>query len=68
MSNKNVQLGFAYQLSEQATSRFDNSFEATTRDMNASTAEIVFGYSTAQIVHIVSIALKFQPDDEIVLS
>ncbi|KAM6507035.1 hypothetical protein FALCPG4_018425 [Fusarium falciforme] len=68
MSNKNVQLGFAHPLSEQATSRFDNAFEATTRYMNASTAEIVFGYSTAQIVRIVSIALKFQPDDEIILS
>ncbi|RSL69008.1 hypothetical protein CEP54_002556 [Fusarium duplospermum] len=68
MSNKNVQLGFAYPLSEQATSRFDNAFEATARYMNASTAEIVFGYSTAQIVRTVSIALKFQPGDEIVLS
>ncbi|KAH7230831.1 cysteine desulfurase [Fusarium solani] len=68
MSNKNVQLGFAYPLSEQATSRFDNAFEATTHYMNASTAEIVFGYSIAHIVRIVSIALKFQPDDEIVLS
>ena len=68
MSDKNVQLGFDYPLSKEATSRFGSAFEATARYMNASTEEIVFGYSTAQIVRAVSIALKFQPDDEIVLS
>ncbi|CAH0019645.1 unnamed protein product [Clonostachys rhizophaga] len=68
MADKNVQLGFDYPLSQQATSRFDTAFETTAKYMNASTDEIVFGYSTAQIVRAVSIALKFQPGDEIVLS
>ncbi|RJE26213.1 Aminotransferase [Aspergillus sclerotialis] len=68
MSETNVQLGFDYTISKQATSRVDKALEATARYMNASTDEIVFGYSTAQIVRAVSIALKFCPGDEIVLS
>lgn len=64
----NAQLRFNYSLSEQATSWFGSAFEATARFMNASTDEIVFKYSTAQIVRAVSVALKLQTGDEIVLS
>ena len=68
MATTNVQPGFDYSPSQQAANLIDGSLEATARYINASADEVVFGYSTAQIVRAFSIALKFQPGDEVVLS
>ena len=64
----NVQLGASYPVSQKSTNLFSKGHEAGARYINASPEQVVFGPSTTQHFRNVSVALKTEPGDEIVLS
>jgi cysteine desulfurase family protein (TIGR01976 family) len=68
LTTNNVQLGASYPVSQKSTSRFSAGHDAGAKYINASPDEVVFGGSTTQLFRNVSVALKVEPGDEIVLS
>lgn len=68
LSKYNVSPSAEYKVSQIAISGHLDGYKAAARYINASSDEIAFGPSTTQLVRNVSIALRFNPGDEIVLS
>lgn len=68
LSKNNVQLGASYPIAQKSTNLFNEGCEAGAKYINASPHEVVFGPSTTQLFRNLSIALKTEPDSEIVLS
>jgi selenocysteine lyase/cysteine desulfurase len=64
----NVQLGASYKVGKQSTARYSQGYEAGARYINAAKEEIVFGASTTQLLRNLSMTLKFEAGDEIVVS
>jgi selenocysteine lyase/cysteine desulfurase len=64
----NVQLGASYPVAQKSTKLFSEGHDAGARYINAAPEQVVFGPSTTQHFRNVSVALKTQPGDEIVLS
>ncbi|KAJ5143374.1 uncharacterized protein N7515_002161 [Penicillium bovifimosum] len=64
----NVQLGATYKTSKTSTNAYDNAYNVAAGFINAAPEEISIGVSTTQLLHNLSIALKVQPGDELVLS
>lgn len=68
LSKYNVSPSAEYKVSQIAISGHLDGYNAAARYINASSDEIAFGPSTTQLVRNISIALRFNPGDEIVLS
>ena len=68
LSNNNVQLGASYPIAQKSTSLFSAGHEAGAKYINADPSDVVFGPSTTQHFRNVSVALKVEPGQEIVLS
>jgi cysteine desulfurase family protein (TIGR01976 family) len=68
LSRTNVQLGASYPVSQASTSKFEAGHTAGAKYINANPKDVVFGPATTQLFRNVSVALKVQPGDEIVLS
>lgn len=68
LKTTNVQLGASYPVSQQSTSKFTGGHEAGAQYINASPEQVVFGPSTTQHFRNLSVALKTEPGDEVVLS
>ncbi|CAN8098636.1 unnamed protein product [Discula destructiva] len=66
--NSNVQLGATSSVGKQASSSYENAYQAAAAYINASRDEIVLGASTTQLFRNVSATLEFQAGDELVLS
>ena len=67
-SHNNVQLGASYPISQVSTNKFNDGHDAGAKYINALPNEVVFGPSTTQLFRNVSVALKVQPGQEIILS
>lgn len=68
LTNTNVQLGATYKTSKISTASHTNAYEAAAKFINAKPEEICLGVSTTHLLHNLSTALKFLPDDELILS
>ena len=68
LSTNNVQLGASYPVSQKSTSLFSEGHEAGAKYVNADPSEVVFGGATTQLFRNLSVALKVEPGQEIVLS
>ena len=68
LSSNNVQLGASYPISQKSTTLFSAGQEAGAKYINAKPNEVVFGPSTTQMFRNLSVALKVEPGQEIVLS
>ena len=68
LSMNNVQLGASYPISQKSTSLFSEGHEAGAKYVNADPSEVVFGPATTQLFRNLSVALKVEPGQEIVLS
>ena len=68
LSTNNVQLGASYPISQKSTSLFSEGHEAGAKYVNADPSEVVFGPATTQLFRNLSVALKVEPGQEIVLS
>ena len=68
LSSNNVQLGASYPISQKSTTLFSAGHEAGAKYINAKPNEVVFGPSTTQMFRNLSVALKVEPGQEIVLS
>lgn len=68
LSTNNVQLGASYPIAQKSTALFTEGHAAGARYINASPNEVVFGSSTTQLFRNLSIALKIEKGDELVLS
>ena len=68
LSTNNVQLGASYPVSQKSTSLFSEGHEAGAKYINADPSEVVFGPATTQLFRNLSVALKVEPGQEIVLS
>jgi cysteine desulfurase family protein (TIGR01976 family) len=64
----NVQLGASYPISQVSTNKFNEGHIAGAKYINAKPSEVVFGPSTTQLFRNLSVALKIEPDAEIILS
>ncbi|KAK5077651.1 hypothetical protein LTR70_009555 [Exophiala xenobiotica] len=68
LTTTNVQLGASYPVSQTSTSLFSAGHAAGAAYVNAKTEEVVFGPSTTQHFRNLSVALKTEPGDELVVS
>lgn len=68
LNSNNVQLGASYPVSQTSTNLFNEGHLAGAKYINAPPEQVVFGPSTTQHFRNVSVALKTEPSDEIVLS
>ena len=68
LSTNNVQLGASYPVSQKSTSLFSEGHQAGAKYINADPSEVVFGGATTQLFRNLSVALKVEPGQEIVLS
>ena len=68
LSSNNVQLGASYPISQKSTTLFSAGHEAGAKYINAKPNEVVFGPSTTQMFRNLSVALKVEAGQEIVLS
>ncbi|KIV99462.1 cysteine desulfurase, variant 2 [Verruconis gallopava] len=68
LSNTNVQLGATYPVGRQSTKAYTDGCKAAADYMNAAPEEIVIGPSTTQLFRNLSMAIKWRPGDELVLS
>jgi cysteine desulfurase family protein (TIGR01976 family) len=68
LTTNNVQLGASYPVSQKSTTLFSAGHEAGAKYINAGPDEVVFGPATTQLFRNLSVALKVEAGDEIVLS
>ncbi|KAF4302448.1 Aminotransferase class V/Cysteine desulfurase [Botryosphaeria dothidea] len=68
LSTNNVQLGASYPVGAASTKHFSDGLVAGAQYINAENDEVVIGGSTTQLFRNLSIALKFSPGDELVVS
>ncbi|KAL1849521.1 hypothetical protein Plec18170_007428 [Paecilomyces lecythidis] len=68
LSRTNVQLGATYNVAKACTTAYSNAFIPAAKFINAGADEISIGISTTQLLHNLSTALNFGPDDELILS
>lgn len=68
LSTNNVQLGASYPVSQKSTSLFSEGHQAGAKYINADPSEVVFGGATTQLFRNLSVALKVEAGQEIVLS
>ncbi|KAK5945532.1 hypothetical protein PMZ80_002737 [Knufia obscura] len=68
LTTTNVQLGASYPVAQTSTALFSAGHAAGATYINAKPEEVVFGPSTTQMFRNVSVALKTQPGDELVIS
>ncbi|KAK3065065.1 hypothetical protein LTS18_011755 [Coniosporium uncinatum] len=68
LQTNNVQLGATYNIGKESTRKVSQGTIAGAAYINARTPEVVIGRSTTQLFRNLSVALKFQPGDELILS
>ncbi|OCL05449.1 PLP-dependent transferase [Glonium stellatum] len=68
LSHTNVQLGASYAIGQVSNSRYSEGCKAAARYMNADPDEVVLGASTTQLLRNISLTMKFEPGDEIIVS
>ena len=68
LKTNNVQLGASYPVSQKSTSLFSEGHQAGAKYINADPSEVVFGGATTQLFRNLSVALKVEAGQEIVLS
>ncbi|KAG9790369.1 PLP-dependent transferase, partial [Aureobasidium melanogenum] len=68
LSKNNVQLGASYPIAQKSTNKFNAGHAAGAKYINASQEEVVFGASTTQLFRNLSVALKVEPGQEIIIS
>ncbi|KAJ5887418.1 Pyridoxal phosphate-dependent transferase major region subdomain 2, partial [Penicillium taxi] len=66
--NRNVQLGATYKVSKESTAAYTEGYKSAASFINAQPEEISIGISTTQLLHNLSVALKFQAGDELIVS
>lgn len=68
LRTNNVQLGASYPVAQTSTSLFNAGHAAGASYINAKPEEVVFGPSTTQMFRNLSVALKTEPGDELIIS
>lgn len=68
LKSTNVQLGASYPVAQKSTSAYNEGVLAAAKYINADPACIVIGPSTTQLFRNLSIALKYPPGSELVIS
>lgn len=68
LRTNNVQLGASYPVAQASTSLFNAGHAAGAAYINAKPEEVVFGPSTTQMFRNLSVALKTEPGDELIIS
>ncbi|KAH7308566.1 pyridoxal phosphate-dependent transferase [Stachybotrys elegans] len=64
----NVQLGASYPASQQSTALYSAGYKAAAKYVNAHEDEIVLGASATQVLFNLAASLKFNADDEVIVS